>query len=102
MNSAVIRSFSTPPSYSTFADPQPSEGELIAKVAAAGLHPIVRALASGKHYASAEALPFIPGVDGAGRLEDGTRIFFGTARPPYGTFAEKAVTTKGMYIKIPD
>lgn len=102
MNAAVVTSFSAPPSYATFADPQPAEGEQIVTVTAAGLHPIVRALANGTHYGSTGQLPFIPGVDGAGRLEDGTRILFGTARPPYGTFAEKALATKGMYITLPD
>lgn len=102
MNAAVITSFSAPPSYSTFPDPEPAEGQLIAKVTAAGLHPIVRLLASGTHYGSTGQLPFIPGVDATGRLEDGTRIYFGSLRPPYGTFAEKALATKGMYIKIPD
>ena len=102
MNAAVVTSFSAPPSYSTFADPQPAEGKLVVNVIAAGLHPIVRALANGTHYGSTGELPFIPGVDGTGRLEDGTRIYFGTARPPYGTFAEKALATKGMYITLPD
>lgn len=102
MNAAVVTSFSAPPSYATFADPQPAEGKLIVSVTAAGLHPIVRALANGTHYGSTGELPFIPGVDGTGRLEDGTRIYFGTARPPYGTFAEKALATKGMYINLPD
>ena len=102
MNAAVVTSFSAPPSYSTFADPQPAEGKLIVNVTAAGLHPIVRALANGTHYGSTGELPFIPGVDATGRLEDGTRIYFGTARPPYGTFAEKALATKGMYITLPD
>jgi NADPH2:quinone reductase len=102
VNAAVVTSFSAPPSYSTFADPQPAEGKLVVNVIAAGLHPIVRALANGTHYGSTGELPFIPGVDGTGRLEDGTRIYFGTARPPYGTFAEKALATKGMYITLPD
>jgi NADPH:quinone reductase-like Zn-dependent oxidoreductase len=102
VNAAVVSSFSTPPSYSTFADPQPSEGELIVRVTAAGLHPIVRALANGTHYGSTGELPFIPGVDGAGRLEDGTRVYFGSTRPLYGTFAEKAVTAKWICIPLPD
>jgi len=102
VNAAVVTSFSAPPRYTTFADPQPAEGKLIVNVTAAGLHPIVRALANGTHYGSTGELPFIPGVDATGRLEDGTRIYFGTARPPYGTFAEKALATKGMYITLPD
>lgn len=102
MNAAIVTSFSAPPSYSTFADPVPADGQQLVIVTAAGLHPIVRALASGTHYGSTGQFPFIPGVDGTGRLEDGTRIYFGTARPPYGMFAEKALATKGMYIPLPD
>jgi len=102
MQAALIESFDAPPRYTTFPDPQPGEGEQIVTVTAAGLHPIVRALASGTHYGSTGQLPFIPGVDATGRLEDGTRIFFGAARPPYGTFAEKALAIKGMYITLPD
>src|SRR5271154_6140339 len=102
MNAAVVTSFSAPPSYATFADPQPAEGKLIVNVIAAGLHPIVRALANGTHYGSTGELPFIPGVDGAGRLEDGTRVFFGATRGPYGTFAEKSITAKWVCIPLPD
>jgi NADPH:quinone reductase-like Zn-dependent oxidoreductase len=102
VNAAVVTSFSAPPKYSSFADPQPTEGELIVNVTAAGLHPIVRALANGTHYGSTGEFPFIPGVDGAGRLEDGTRVYFGTTRPLYGTFAEKAVTAKWICIPLPD
>jgi NADPH2:quinone reductase len=47
-------------------------------------------LAKGTHYGSSGILPFIPGVDGVGRKEDGTRVYFGGSRSPYGTFAERA------------
>jgi NADPH2:quinone reductase len=79
-----------------------ADGEVIVNVTAAGLHPIVRALANGTHYGSTGELPFIPGVDGAGRLEDGTRVFFGAIRSPYGTFAEKAITAKWICLPLPD
>jgi NADPH:quinone reductase-like Zn-dependent oxidoreductase len=88
MNAAVVQSFSTPPRYTSFADPIPAEGERLVQVTAAGLHPIVRGLASGSHYGSGGELPIIPGLDGTGRLEDGSRVYFGSARSPFGTFAE--------------
>jgi NADPH:quinone reductase-like Zn-dependent oxidoreductase len=75
---------------------------LLIEVEATGLHPIVKALANGTHYGSAGALPFIPGVDGVGRLPDGSRVYFGMVRPPYGTFAERSVTKKEMCIGLPD
>jgi NADPH2:quinone reductase len=93
MNAAVVQSFDAPPRYTTFDDPVPAEGEKLVTVTAVGLHPIVKALAKGTHYASSGQLPFIPGVDGVGRLEDGTRVYFGMARPPFGTFAEQTLTS---------
>ncbi|QNI30300.1 zinc-binding alcohol dehydrogenase family protein [Alloacidobacterium dinghuense] len=102
MNAAVVHAFDAPPRYTTFADPVAGDGDVIVKVAAAGLHPIVRALANGTHYGSSGELSFIPGVDGAGRLEDGTRVYFGTTKPRYGTFAEKAAAAKWMCIPLPD
>ena len=101
MNAAVVQSFDAPPRYTTFADPVPTEGEKLVTVTAAGLHPIVKALAKGTHYGSSGQLPFIPGVDGVGKLEDGTRVYFGIARPPFGSFSERALTSF-FTIPLPD
>jgi NADPH2:quinone reductase len=102
MNAAVVRSFDAPPTYTTFADPIPQEGELPVTITAAGLHQICKALANGTHYGSTGELPFIPGVDGVGRLEDGKRVYFGGARSPYGTFAERGVAANRMCVPVPD
>jgi NADPH2:quinone reductase len=102
MRAAVVSAFDAPPNYSTFDDPIAAEGELAVTVTAAGLHPIVRALANGTHYGSTGELPFVPGVDGAGRMEDGTRVFFGAARSPYGTFAERTLAANWMCIPLPE
>src|SRR5579871_663524 len=102
MNAAVVRSYGVPPSYTTFEEPVAGEGELLVTMKAAGLHPIVKGLASGTHYGSTGVLPFVPGVDGVGRLEDGTRVYFGVMRPPFGTFAEYAVTQLWMCVPVPE
>jgi NADPH:quinone reductase-like Zn-dependent oxidoreductase len=102
MNAAVVNAFHVPPRYTSFAEPVLTEGEVLVKVSAAGLHRIVKALAEGSHYASSGMLPLIPGVDGVGRLEDGTRVYFGMVRPPFGTFAERAVTAPNMCLSIPE
>lgn len=101
MNAAIVESFARPPRYGSFADPVAEPGEALVTVEAAGLHPIVKALVNGTHYGSSSKLPFIPGVDGAGKLEDGTRVYFGVSRPPFGTFAERAVTNHEMCIALP-
>jgi NADPH2:quinone reductase len=102
MNAAVVEAFDRPPRYAEFADPVAGEGEVLVEVKAAGLHPIVRSLANGTHYGSAGILPFVPGVDGVGKLSDGRRVYFGTTHPPYGTFAERSITRPALCVSLPD
>jgi NADPH:quinone reductase-like Zn-dependent oxidoreductase len=102
MNAAVVRAYDAPPSYTTFEDPVVGERELLVTVTAAGLHPIVKSLANGTHYGSTGVFPFVPGVDGVGRLEDGRRVFFGVVRPPFGTFAAQTVTGAAMCVELPE
>ena len=102
MNAAVVHAFDAPPCYTSFADPVPVEGERLVTVTAAGLHPIVKSLANGTHYGSGGELPFVAGVDGVGRLDDGTRVYFGVSRSPFGTFAERALAGGAMCIPLPD
>lgn len=102
MNAAVVSAFDAPPRYAPFAEPVAAEGEKIVHVTAAGLHPIVKSLAKGTHYGSTGELPFIPGVDGVGRLEDGRRVYFGVARKPFGTFSERAPAVEKMCLPLPE
>ena len=102
MNAAVVEAYDRPPRYTTFADPVPSENDLLVEVTAAALHPIVRALAAGTHYGSTGQLNFIPGVDGVGRLPDGSRVYFGRTNDLYGTFAERSVTQSWLTLPLPD
>lgn len=102
MKATVVEAYDRVPSYKDFVDPVAGDGELLVRVSAAGLHQIVRSLASGTHYGSAGILPFVPGVDGVGRLADGKRVYFGATRPPYGTFAELSVTRQWLCVPLPD
>jgi len=102
MNAAVVESFDAAPRYTSFAEPVAGDGETIVNVSATGLHQIVRLLARGTHYGSTGVLPMIPGVDGVGRLPDGTRVYFGISRSPYGTFAETTVTARSMCWPVPE
>jgi NADPH:quinone reductase-like Zn-dependent oxidoreductase len=102
MKAAVIHRFGQPPRFEPFPDPTPGADEVLVQVRAAGLHPVVKALASGSHYGSGDQLPLIPGIDGVGRLEDGRRVYVGNPRPPYGTMAEQTVVPRSMCIPLPD
>jgi len=100
MKAAVIDSPGAGPRFADFPGPVVAYGETLIEVTAAGLHPIVRMLASGEHYGSQDMLPMIPGIDGTGRAPDGTRVYFGGVRPPYGPMAQRAAA--GFALPLPD
>jgi NADPH:quinone reductase-like Zn-dependent oxidoreductase len=100
MKAAVIDSPERGPRFADFAEPVVTRGEILVEVTAAGLHPLVRMLASGQHYGSHGTLPMIPGIDGAGRAPDGTRVYFGGVRAPYGAMARRAPA--GFTLPLPD
>lgn len=103
MNAAVIRSFDKPPVYDSFADPIPSnEHEAIVDVLAAGLHPRVRSQSNGSHYTSTGELPLVPGVDGVGRLEDGTIVYFALGDLTLGSMAEQTIVDARRSVVLPD
>ena len=66
------------------------------------LKPVDKQMASGSHYASAQALPVICGTDGVGRFADGQRVFFGGTRVPYGAMAGRTVVRKAFVFPVPD
>jgi NADPH:quinone reductase-like Zn-dependent oxidoreductase len=101
MQAAVVNTLGQPPRYQSFAEPELKDGEVLVTVRAAGLHPLVKAIASGAHYSSTGEVPMIPGVDGVGTLEDGTRVYFGFVRKPWGTMAERAAVARSMCMPLP-
>jgi len=104
MHAAVVESPGQAPKYQSFPDPVVEDGEVLVRVRAAGLHPIVKGLASGSHYASAKGKrgPSVPGIDGVGVLEDGSRVYFLFVRKPWGTMAERAAAPRKMCIPVPE
>lgn len=104
MHAAVVNVPGESPKYQSFPDPVAEEGEALVHVRAAGLHPIVKGLASGSHYASGGAGqgPAVPGVDGVGVLDDGRRVYFVFVRRPWGTMAELAAAPRRVLIPVPD
>jgi NADPH2:quinone reductase len=102
MNAAVLHTVNQPPRFEQFAEPVAEENEVIVHVLAAALRPIDKQMASGSHYAAYGKLPVVCGTDGVGRLDDGTRVFFGGPRPPYGSLAERTVVSRVRCFPIPD
>lgn len=102
MKAAVLHTLGKPPRCEDFPAPQPGQGEVLVHVRAASLKNVEKAMASGSHYDSHRELPAICGVDGIAVLDDGTRVFCGGCRPPYGMMAEEAVVPRAFCLPVPD
>lgn len=102
MLAAVVNTLGQTPRYQSFPEPEPGEGETVIRVRAASLHPVVKALASGSHYAAGGDLPMVPGLDGVGMLEDGSRVFFSFIRKPWGSMCERTVCPRSRCLALPD
>lgn len=101
MKAAVLDQLGKAPRYGEFAEPTAGQDEVIVRVRAASLKGVDRQLASGTHYASPRELPVVCGADGIGDLKDGTRVFFGGARRPYGAMAERTVVPRAFCFSVP-
>ena len=102
MNAAVLHTLDKPPRFERFSEPVAKEGEVVVHVRAAALKPIDKQMASGSHYAAFRELPVVCGMDGVGCLDDGTRVYFASPRPPYGSMAHHTVVSRSRCFPIPD
>jgi NADPH:quinone reductase-like Zn-dependent oxidoreductase len=102
MKAAVVHGPGQTPIYEDFAEPTLAKGESRIRVAAAALSQLARARAMGAHYSSTGKYPFVAGVDGVGRLDDGKRVYFALPRAPYGAFAEATVAASAGCLPLPD
>lgn len=102
MKAAVVNSFGVPPSFQDFREPAAGDGEAVVTVHAAALSPIVKGLASGRHYASGASAGFVPGVDGVGIDGAGRRVYFLFPKAPFGSMAEKSLVASHMMVPVPE
>src|SRR5260370_35981752 len=102
MRAAVLRELAKPPRVEEFSEPTPNDGEVLIQVCAAALKSVDKEMAAGTHYASPSKFPVICGTDGVGRLEDGTRVFFGGTRRPDGVLGAIAVAKAALCFPVPE
>jgi NADPH:quinone reductase-like Zn-dependent oxidoreductase len=103
MKAAIVTAYGSTPTYGDFPDQVAGAGERHIRVSAAALSQITRGHAAGRHYSSAPAtFPFVPGIDGTGRLDDGRRVYFVMPRPPLGSMAEQVVVAGRQCVPLPD
>jgi NADPH:quinone reductase-like Zn-dependent oxidoreductase len=102
MKAAIVVESGKTPIYGDFKEPVPANGEVQVTVSAAALSNAVRSRASGTHYSSSAQLPFVVGIDGVGRLDDGRRVYFALPQAPFGSISEKTVIRPSQCVFLPD
>jgi NADPH:quinone reductase-like Zn-dependent oxidoreductase len=102
MKAAIVTVLGHAPVYGDFAEPEISEGENRIAVTAASLNHVTRGRASGSHYSSSGRVPFVVGIDGVGRLDDGRRVYFVLPTAPFGSMAERTKVDAARCLTLPD
>jgi NADPH:quinone reductase len=111
MRAAVVEELGSPPRPTEREPPARAAGEALVEVAAAPLNPIEIRVASGSFARRAEP-PYVPGLEGAGRVLESARVapgrrvrFEGAALPGFGnhgTLAELAAVEEDSLVELPD
>jgi NADPH:quinone reductase-like Zn-dependent oxidoreductase len=101
MKAALVKELGATPVYADFPEPAATEGVVRIAVVASALSHVTKSRASGKHYSSAAKLPFVPGADGTGVLDDGKRVYFVLPEAPFGGMAEYCIVRKERCIPLP-
>jgi NADPH:quinone reductase-like Zn-dependent oxidoreductase len=102
MKAAIVTALGKPPVYGDFQEPSPADGEVGVTVRAAALSNLAKSRASGTTYGTSGELPFVVGVDGVGRTDEGRRVYFVFPRAPFGSMSERTVVPLSLCVPIPD
>jgi NADPH:quinone reductase-like Zn-dependent oxidoreductase len=118
MRAVVITDFNTEPSLADLPDPEPGPGEVLVKIAAAGVNPFDWKVIEGAMRESVHhEFPLVLGSDGSGtvvssgepgltdpRFEPGERVFgqFMDVEQGRGSYAEYAVAKATKLARIPE
>ncbi|HEX5190918.1 MAG TPA: zinc-binding dehydrogenase [Streptosporangiaceae bacterium] len=111
MRAAVLRGHGQVPEYGHHQAPRRSAGQALVRVTAAPVNPLDLLCASGVSYFGAPALPYVPGTQGVGVIQQadafpvGQRVWFSASAgmaPGDGTLAELCVADESAILPLPD
>jgi NADPH:quinone reductase-like Zn-dependent oxidoreductase len=102
MKAAIVIAPGTSPIVGSFDEPMAMPGMELITVSASALSQFSKSRSSGTHYSSGSTFPSVAGVDGAGRTEDGRRVYFVLPETPYGALAEKCLARAKQCLELPE
>jgi NADPH:quinone reductase len=104
MRAAVLVAHGAPPVVGDRPEPVQGPGTVLVEVRCATITPLDVLVASGRSYFGRPVLPYVPGVQGVGRVGE-RRVWFTTLAgiaPVDGSMAERAVVSEGALFDLPD
>lgn len=106
MRAVLILHCGRPPIVADYEEPDPPGAVAAAvTVTAAPITPLDVLCASGTSYFGSPAVPYVPGVQGVGTLDDGTAVWFATdagMRPGDGSMAQRANVPLEDVVALPE
>lgn len=102
MKAAIVMGQGATPVFGAFQRPEPRPGEYRVRVSASALSRLTRGRAAGNHYSAYNRFPFVPGIDGVGRLDNGSRVYFAMPRAPFGAMSEETVVNEAFCVPVPN
>ena len=111
MRAALVRQHGQPPELGSHPAPRRGPGQALIQVTAAPVNPLDLLCASGTSYFGRPALPYAPGAQGVGTVEEadslpaGARVWFSCdagMRPGDGAMAELCVAEESSVLPLPD
>ncbi|MER7889982.1 zinc-binding alcohol dehydrogenase family protein [Micromonospora sp. NPDC094482] len=105
IRAALLTACGTAPTIAERPAPVPATGELPITVEAVPITPLDVLCATGTSYFGTPPTPYVPGVQGVGRLDDGTAVWFGTSagmRPGvHGSMAATVAVPAADVVTLP-
>ena len=111
MLAAVVAAVGSPPAVRDVDEPSPDARSALVEVEAAPLNPVEIRVAAGRHARPAQP-PYVPGLEGVGRVVESARIppgrrvrFESAALPGFGAkgmLAERAAVPEESLVVLPD
>lgn len=105
MRAALITTLGEPPSVGDVDAPSAPAGEETVAVEAVGFNPLDLTVGRGVFYGGHPPLPYSPGCEAAGRLDDGSLVYlFGAGRGTAvsGFLAEQVTVPADLPLRLPD
>jgi NADPH:quinone reductase-like Zn-dependent oxidoreductase len=109
VRAAVLTEPGQAPAWTEHPDPVASDGRGVVRVTAAPIVPLDLLAASGTSYFGRPAVPYVPGVQGVGVVEEsatvpaGTRVWFATSAgmaPGDGSLAERCAVPEADLVPV--